>query len=109
MQDTARISSGQISLSPVLASAMAKGVVDTGLTADTVVPLLSQNLDWRVTDASGNEVDTQRLADDGNLRVSVVSRDVQPIAPGQEHRFPIYGPWTEYAKATAGKIGGLQQ
>jgi tyrosinase len=107
--DTAKISSGQISLSPVLASAMAKGVIDTGLTADTVVPQLAQNLEWRVTDTSGNEVETQQLADAGQLRVSVVSRDVQPIAPGQEHEFPAYGPWTEYAQATAGKVGGLQQ
>jgi tyrosinase len=104
-----KISTGQISLSPVLATAMEKGVIDETLTPGTVVPQLSQNLNWRVTDAAGREVDTQDLVDRGHFAVAVVSRDVQPIRRGEEHLFPGHGPWMEYGQATAGRVGGVSK
>lgn len=98
-----------MSLSPLLVNALAKGVLpDSTLLPDQVVPLLRDNLNWRITDASAqNEIPVQQLADKGQLRVSVVSRDVQPISAGEEHLFPRYGEWVEWEEATKGKAGGL--
>uniref|UniRef100_A0A093V313 tyrosinase n=1 Tax=Talaromyces marneffei PM1 TaxID=1077442 RepID=A0A093V313_TALMA len=104
-----RLSTGQISLSPVLANAAYSGILpDTSLSPQNVVPKLCDNLQWRVIDYSGqNEVPVQDLADKGQLRVSVVSRDVEPILPGEEHLFPGYGDWVEWKDVTKGKVGGV--
>lgn len=105
--DGANLSTGQISLSPLLANALATGILpDSQLAAEHVVPALSDNLEWRLTDFEQNEVPVQNLADNGQLRVAVVSRDVEPILPGQEYLFPRYGEWVEWEDVTNGKAGG---
>ncbi|KAL1969229.1 hypothetical protein VTN77DRAFT_483 [Rasamsonia byssochlamydoides] len=101
------LSYGQISLSPVMATALAHGFVPPNLAPDAVVPQLAQNLNWRVTDFRGRELDPQELVDRGDLRIGVVSRDVMPLEVGQEHLFPRYGGWMEHVEATAGKVGGV--
>lgn len=100
------LTAGQISLSPLLASAAARGTVDESLEPESVVPQLRQDLHWRITDHRGEEVNPQILVDRGQFQVRVVVRDVKPLGPGEEHLFPTYGPWTEYRDATAGKSGG---
>lgn len=106
---SSNLSTGQISLSPLLANAASRGILpDATLNAGTVVPKLSDNLEWRITDSSGQrEIPVQDLADKGQLRVSVVSRDVEPILAGQEHLFPRYGEWVEHEDVTKGKVGGI--
>ncbi|GAM33797.1 hypothetical protein TCE0_013r00958 [Talaromyces pinophilus] len=103
------LSTGQISLSPLLANAVSNGILpDTSLAPESVVPKLSDNLEWRITDSSGQkEVPVQDLADKGQLRVSVVSREVEPILAGEEHLFPKYGEWVEHEDVTKGKVGGV--
>ncbi|KUL89658.1 hypothetical protein ZTR_00412 [Talaromyces verruculosus] len=103
------LSTGQISLSPLLANAVFNGILpDTSLAPESVVPKLSDNLEWRITDSSGQkEVPVQDLADKGQLRVSVVSREVEPILAGEEHLFPRYGEWVEHEDVTKGKVGGV--
>jgi tyrosinase len=96
-----------MSLSPVMASALSHGIVPRTLGPDAVVPQLAQNLNWRVTDVQGREIDPQQLVDRGDLRIGVVSRHVQPLEAGEEHLFPRYGGWVEYVEATAGKVGGV--
>jgi tyrosinase len=107
--DESKLSTGQISLSPLLANAASDGILpDKTLAPENVVPKLTDNLEWRITDSSGqNEVSVQDLADKGQLRVSVVSRDVEPILAGEEHLFPRYGEWVEWEDVTKGKVGGV--
>lgn len=90
-----------------MATALYHGILPPTLAPDAVVPQLAHNLNWRVTDFHGTELDPQELVDRGDLRISVVSRDVQPLEAGEEDRFPRYGGWMEYAAATAGKVGGV--
>lgn len=100
------LSAGQISLSPVLAQAYANGLLsDDTFGPEDVVPTLSEQLNWRITDATGEEVPVQTLTDKGKLRVAVVSRDVDPILEGEEHSFPRYGEWSHWQDATMGKPG----
>ena len=103
------LSTGQISLSPLLANAVFNGILpDTSLAPESVVPKLSDNLEWRITDSSGQkEVPVQDLADKGQFRVSVVSREVEPILAGEEHLFPRYGELVEHEDVTKGKVGGV--
>ncbi|EED13327.1 tyrosinase [Talaromyces stipitatus ATCC 10500] len=107
--EVSKLSTGQISLSPLLANAAAAGILpDNTLAPVDVVPALSDNLQWRITDSTGeNEIPVQELADNGKLRVSVVSRDVEPILAGEEHLFPRYGEWVEWEDVTRGKVGGV--
>lgn len=102
------LSAGQISLSPVLAQAYANGLLpDDTFEPEAVVPILSKQLNWRITDAAGEEVPVQTLTDKGKLRVAVVSRDVDPILEGEEHLFPRYGEWNHWQDATMGKMGAV--
>lgn len=112
--DTSKdLSTGQISLSPLLANAFSTGTLpDSSLAPADVVPLLTNNLQWRITtkDSSSGEqkeVPVQDLADKGQLRIAVVSRDVDPILAGEEHLFPKYHEWTEWEDVTKGKTGGV--
>ncbi|KAH8692093.1 tyrosinase [Talaromyces proteolyticus] len=106
--DTPTLSAGQISLSPLLARAIANGILpDETLGPEHVVPTLSDNLNWRITDSAGQEVPVADLADQGKLRVGVVSREVDPIVQGEEHRFPRYGEWVQWENATKGKSGAV--
>lgn len=101
-----RISYGQVSLSPILANAMSSGIL-ADLAAPLVIPLLTQNLEWRVTDVTGCEVDPQEIVDKGGLEIFVASRDVEPLSSGQEHLFPKHGTWQLHKEPTLGKIGGV--
>jgi tyrosinase len=102
------LSAGQISLSPVLAQAFANGLLpDDTFEPEDVVPTLSEQLNWRITDSAGEEVPVQTLTDKGQLRVAVVSRDVDPILEGEEHLFPQYGEWNHWQNATMGKLGAV--
>jgi tyrosinase len=102
------LSAGQISLSPVLAQAYANGLLpDDTFGPEQVVPVLSKQLNWRITDAAGEEVPVETLTDKDQLRVAVVSRDVDPILEGEEHLFPRYGEWNHWQDATMGKQGAV--
>jgi tyrosinase len=111
------LSSGQISLSPLLVNAYSAGILpDNRLAPEDVTPLLTDNLQWRITTADHSnsssygeqrEVPVQNLVDRSQLRVAVVSRDVEPIQAGEEHLFPRYGEWVEQGDVTKGKTGGV--
>lgn len=68
----------------------------------SVIPLLTQQLQWRVQDFHNRAVDTGRVE---SLKVFVVGRVVVRRAEG--HSFPVYGGWEIYREATEGKVGGL--
>lgn len=85
---------------------MSSGIL-ADLAAPLVIPLLTQNLEWRVTDVTGCEVDPQEIVDKGGLEIFVASRDVEPLSSGQEHLFPKHGTWQLHKEPTLGKIGGV--
>lgn len=101
-----RTSYGQVSLSPVLGNAMSSGILGS-LESAFVIPLLKDNLQWRVTDVTGQPVDTQEIVERGDLEIFVASRDVEPLSSGQEHLFPKHGAWQFHKEPTQGKTGGV--
>lgn len=68
----------------------------------SVIPLLAQQLHWRVQDFHDRAVGTVEV---DSLKVFVVGREVVSKASG--HSFPVYGGWKIYREATEGKVGGL--
>jgi hypothetical protein len=99
------LSHSQISLSPVLAYALQHGVI-SDLDPDAVKPVLLANLNWRVTDASGDDITSNDVVKKIRLRIVVVSRTVSPLKVGEDDRFPQYGSWVEHPDLTEEKLGG---
>lgn len=100
------LSHSQLPLSPVLALALHQGVL-SDLSPTTIEPCLLKNLDWRITDAQGNDITTAKMAKKLKLKITVVSRKMVPLLDGEDDLFPQYGGWSEHPNLTAGKIGGL--
>ncbi|KAK5135710.1 hypothetical protein LTR08_004696 [Meristemomyces frigidus] len=68
---------------------------------ETVVPYLTDNLEWRVGMFDGTQVPVGEVAD---LTITVVGAEVEPAAAADQ--FPRWGDFTELTTITQGKPGG---
>ena len=92
---------GELSLTHTLAAGVSRGLL-RDLTPASVLPLLTEHLNWRARAADGCEIKVDLLAD---LSIAVGSRQVQLAA--SENEFPIYGERQYHVEATQGKRGGF--
>ena len=83
------LSFGQVPLTPKL--------TDYGLPnldSETVIPMIQQQLEYRVQSFEGHAVDVNMLP---SLKFAVVGQNVTHRGL---HEFPTYGPWITYTEAT---------
>jgi hypothetical protein len=98
--------SGQVSLTHALAQAVEDGILPN-LDPVSVIPLLTNSLEWRVQKLNNDVVDTNKLVNGkghGCLKIGVSSRKVVPRV--RDDAFPIYGEWVSWPRVTANKCGG---
>lgn len=80
---------GQVPLTPSLEEL---NLPDHG--ADTVIPIIQEQLTYRVQDFDGHAVDVNMLP---SLKFAVVGQNVTHMGPNE---FPEYGPLVTYTEAT---------
>lgn len=70
---------------------------------EAVVEHLTKNLQWRVIDAEGKEVELSALP---SLQVAVSASKVQ--YPLDSKKLPVFGEWSTFYQATEDKVGGAK-
>ena len=87
------LSFGQVPLTPKL---MDFELAD--FEPETVIPVIQEQLNYRVQGLSGRAVDPIMLP---SLKFAIVGQTVTHRGP---HEFPVYGPWRTYTDATVSLV-----
>ena len=96
------LTSGTIPLTAALLKQQAKGVIP-GIALNQTLPMLTQQLTWRVQGPQG-AIPAEQVP---GLTVGVQSAKVKPAASDNE--FPTFDTYQTHQSATHGKAGGVQQ
>lgn len=75
------------------------------LTPDCVIPVLKDQLQWRIQSFDDKPVDIEAIP---SLKLYVAGQKVRQNDGWQEDRFPKYDPLVAYREVTSGKAGGLR-
>lgn len=75
-----------------------------------MIPLLTEQLNWRIQTFDDDVLDNEEF--EGKVRLYVVGQEVWPAEQGPGEgpgdQFPRYGPLVAYRSVTKGKSGGLR-
>lgn len=94
------VNRGTVPLTHVLAAAVQSGTLKD-LEPTNVVPMLSEQLQWRIQSSDNCPWNATDVA---GLEVVVVCQPLTPTTSTTE--FPVYGAIEQYHDVTAGKAGG---
>ena len=98
--DNEYISYGQIPLTSALI--LSSSVSD--LQPKSVVPVLTDQLHWRIQTFDNKHVATEKVT---SLRLYVAGQEVTQWDEGTQDKLPLYGPLVAYREVTKGKAGAL--
>lgn len=94
------ISYGQI---PLTSALLASSSV-SDLKPDCVIPILKDQLHWRIQAFDNHPIDAKSLT---SLKLYVAGQEVHQWDGQTQDKLPLYGPLVAYREITRGKAGAL--